>query len=94
MKNRQCIRSRGSESIQAGRSLIASLKEHCSRIFTFKDSQEFKIDIITAITQILGQSKQNLCLSKSWMSGAFNCIEMMKFKAEDALEDLLKNTES
>jgi hypothetical protein len=93
LKNRQYIRIRGSESIQAGRSLIASLKEHCSRIFTLKDSQDFKIDIITAITEILEQSKQNLFLSKSWISGAFSCIEMMKFKAEDALEDLLKNTE-
>lgn len=81
--------SRGSESIQAGRSLIASLKEHCFRIMARKSLGELKTEITAVITEILILTQKHLRLSKTWISGAVTSIEIMRFKTEDALEDLL-----
>jgi hypothetical protein len=50
--------------------------------------QGFKAEITNAITEILNLSKENISLSKSWVSGAFTHVETIKYKAEDALEDL------
>ena len=81
------------ESVKAGKSIVATLKEHCSRLMTLKSLQISQLsDLLEEIKKIvlvtLSQSQKHQEDCKKWITTATTNVEIMKFKAEDALADL------
>ena len=86
-----------SESIQAGRSIISIMKEHCfrlSREITKSDNlnefYEFKTQLSQTSLQLLSLTEQHLSRGKLWTSLALTEIESLKYRTQDELYDILE----
>lgn len=77
------------ESIQAGKALIASLKEYCFRIITgntldLSEISNLKSGLRHAFNSMLNQCQKNHDNSKKWIIECITKLEIMKYKTEDA----------